>query len=106
MSGREGAVGQLSVSESEQLIGSHLILQLILSVHLMLSDVEVVSGVVVHGLYKAEKDNNISVIGAASNVKCVSRMTWTRTKTADEFWPDSWTCCRGLLHGSYSQFIE
>lgn len=38
-------------------MGSHLILQLVLSVHLMLSDIEVVSGVVVDRLCKAERDN-------------------------------------------------
>lgn len=38
-------------------MGSHLIFQLILSVHLMLSDIEVVSGVVVDGLCKAGRDN-------------------------------------------------
>lgn len=36
---------------------SHLILQLILSVHLMLGDIEVVSGVVVDRLCEAERDN-------------------------------------------------
>lgn len=74
-------------------MGSHLIFQLILSVHFMLSDIEVVSGVIVYRLYKAENDNirgnNISVIGTASNVKCVSTMAWTTTKTGDEFWSDS-----------------
>lgn len=38
-------------------MGSHLIFQLILSVHFVLSDIEVVSGVVVHRLHKAENDN-------------------------------------------------
>lgn len=42
-------------------MGSHLIFQLILSVHFMLSDIEVVSGVIVHRLYKA-RDENIQEI--------------------------------------------
>lgn len=38
-------------------MGAHLIFQLILSVHLMLSDIEVVRGVVVDRLCKAERDD-------------------------------------------------
>ena len=51
------AVGRISVPESDKLMASHLIFQLILSVHLMLSDIEVVSGVVVHRLHEAENEN-------------------------------------------------
>lgn len=43
--------------ESDKRTTSHLIFQLILSVHLMLSDIEVVSGVVVHRLHEAKNEN-------------------------------------------------
>lgn len=36
--------------------GPHFIFQLVLSVNLVLRDVEVVGGVVVHGFWKAEKN--------------------------------------------------
>lgn len=29
-------------------------------------------------------------------------MAWTRTKTADESWSDSWICCSSLLYYSHS----
>lgn len=41
---------------------SHLIFQLILPVHFMLSDIEVVSGVIVHRLYKAADENIQEII--------------------------------------------
>ena len=37
-------------------MGSHLILQLVLPVHFVLSDIEVVGGVIVHGLDEAEDE--------------------------------------------------
>ncbi len=43
-------------------MGFHLIFQLILPVHFMLSDVEVVGGVIVYRLYKAENDNIQDII--------------------------------------------
>lgn len=48
------AAGQQCAPESELLMGSHLIFQLILPVHFMLGDIEIVSGVIINGLYKAE----------------------------------------------------
>lgn len=48
--------GWLSGQEFELVMGSHLILQLILSVYLMLSNIKVVSGVVVDGLHKPVTD--------------------------------------------------
>lgn len=53
-------------------MASHLIFQLVLPVHFMLSDVKVVSWVVVHRLYKAEREN-IQVIGDCGSF----RMEWT-----------------------------
>lgn len=47
-------------TQSGEVTGSHLVLQLILSVHFMLGDVEVVSGVVVHGLHEA--GNNVHML--------------------------------------------
>lgn len=67
-------------------MGSHLIFQLILSVHFMLSDIEVVSGVVVDRLYKAEDENIqnkvFQKLEQLKNFKYVNRMAWTRTKNS------------------------
>ena len=64
-------------SREESLMGAHLILQLVLPVHFVLSDIEVVGGVIVHGLDEAE-DERTRRLGSWT-----PWMTWSsRTRTS------------------------
>lgn len=78
-------------------MGSHLIFQLVLPVHLMLGDIEVVGGVIINRLYKAEnvEDRIFQYLRRLENFKSVERMASTRTKTVT-----------AETYYSHSQFIE
>lgn len=81
--------------ESDKLTASHLIFQLILSVHLMLSDIEVVSGVIVHRLHEAEKENIQDI---------VFQKNWGQLQMSDVW--TKWHGAQTQSLYSHSQFIE